>query len=332
MDVSQFVKRLWEVYILSNDQEEIGELLDTTDENITVIGTGKHEFYECREEFVTALAKEERERQEIAFHIQSLWTREMKIDEDVSLVYGGLHVTGVGREEDIMVDMDTRYSVVLRRRGDTWKVLHIHQSLPYGDQHEGEYYPKTLLDQVEEANRRAEQMERLARTDQMTGLLNHFAFYEESERLLREKGMGCCMAIDLDDFKQVNDSYGHLEGDAVLQEVGKILGRAAGPEGVAGRIGGDEFALFCGNLTSGEEACAIAGEILAQVNRRISDGTKAFPGISIGISMVRAGESLKEAFRQADTMLYEVKRGGKNGYRFYGPAYSGICRPSKSTE
>lgn len=318
MDLCQYAKQLWKLYILCDEQETARKLLEAMDENVTIIGTGKHEFYEDRNTFARAFDREGPEREEIVFRIQSLWAKELPAGGDVRVIYGGCHVTGTGRQADVAVDMDTRYSMVFRQIDGIWKVIHIHQSLPYREQQEGEYYPKTLLDQVEEANRRAARMEKLAKTDQMTGLLNHHSFYEECSRLLEEKGSGYCMTIDLDDFKRINDSYGHQEGDAVLQEVGKILRQVVGQKGVAGRIGGDEFALFSGELFSNEEACAMAGEIMAQVDLRISDKEVVFPGVSIGISQVRAGEGLKNAFRRADVMLYEVKRNGKHGYRFYG--------------
>lgn len=151
----------------------------------------------------------------------------------------------------------------------------------------------------------------------MTGLLNHHFFYKESQCLLEQKKTGYCMTIDLDDFKQINDSYGHQEGDAVLQEVGRMIRQAAGPGSVAGRTGGDEFALFCTDLASDADACAVGEEILRQTDHRIRERKGVFPGVSIGISRIREGESLKEAFRRADIMLYQVKRQGKHGYRFY---------------
>ncbi len=317
MDLCQYVKQLWELYMSCDNEEAASQLLDVMDETITIIGTGKHEFYESREEFVKAFGMETPERAEIEFHIQSIWAREVKLGDDASMVYGELHVTGRGRQAKIGVDMDTRYSMILCRKEGKWKVTHIHQSLPYREQQEGEYYPKTLLDQVEEANKRAEQMEKLARIDQMTGLLNHHFFYKESQRLLEQKKTGYCMTIDLDDFKQINDSYGHQEGDAVLQEVGRMIRQAAGPGSVAGRTGGDEFALFCTDLASDADACAVGEEILRQTDRRIRERKGVFPGVSIGISRIREGESLKEAFRRADIMLYQVKRQGKHGYRFY---------------
>ena len=321
-NICQYAKRLWELYMFGETPEEAQELLEAMDEKISIIGTGKHEFYEELAAFADALGMEEPEREAIQFHIQSIWAKEQAVSDGVKLVYGGLHVTGTGRYAEVAVDMDTRYTMVFQRTAkeesgqkEVWKLVHIHQSLPYIDQQEGEYYPKTLLDQVGEAKERAAYLEQLAAMDQLTGLLNHSAFFNQSGQLLRERGGGYCMTIDLDDFKQINDSYGHLAGDAVLQKMGTILRHAVENRGVAGRVGGDEFAAFLDGISSSEEACAIAEQMMAQASAESCDGT-AFPSLSIGISRTREGEKLKEAFRRADDMLYQVKRSGKHGCRF----------------
>ena len=108
MDLCQYVKQLWELYMSCDNEEAASQLLDAMDETITIIGTGKHEFYESREEFVKAFGMETPERAEIEFHIQSIWAREVKLGDDASMVYGELHVTGRGRQAKIGVDMDTR--------------------------------------------------------------------------------------------------------------------------------------------------------------------------------------------------------------------------------
>ena len=156
-NICQYAKRLWELYMFGETPEEAQELLEAMDEKISIIGTGKHEFYEELAAFADALGMEEPEREAIQFHIQSIWAKEQAVSDGVKLVYGGLHVTGTGRYAEVAVDMDTRYTMVFQRTAkeesgqkEVWKLVHIHQSLPYIDQQEGEYYPKTLLDQVGE--------------------------------------------------------------------------------------------------------------------------------------------------------------------------------------
>lgn len=325
MNLCEFAKRIWKLYLLGESTEDMQELFAALDGNISIIGTGKHEFYEELSVFAEALGMEKPEREAIEFKIQSISAKEQPVSSGVRLVFGEFHVVGTGKYTEAKVNMDTRYTMVFKRteekqeRGEEWKLVHVHQSIPYIDQKEGEYYPKTLMDQVDEANHRAEYLEHLASTDQLTGLLNHSSFYEKSERLLAERGSGFCITIDLDDFKRINDSYGHQEGDRVLQKMGEILRCLSGASGFStvGRIGGDEFAVFSAEPASGEEACAVAEEILRQAEEYAGSG-RVFPGISIGISKVEDGERLKEAFRRADDMLYKVKRSGKHGYRFYG--------------
>ena len=314
MDLRGYTERIWHFYLTEKWTENGASFLEILDEDIVVIGTGKHEFYESLEVFWEALRKEERERDEIHLTIESITSKEKRCSEDVRLVYGTLHVVGAVDNASAIVDMDCRYSVLFQKdpKG-TWKVIHVHQSLPNREQRDGEYYPKTLVGQVQEAEDRARQMEKLARIDQLTGILNHQTFFDECGKLAEQGGRFCCMAIDLDNFKQINDVYGHLEGDRVLQETGHILREISKGRGLAGRIGGDEFALFFKGLSNAEEAETIAADILGQVRAR---GEMApFPGFSIGIACMGEGERVREAFRRADQMLYQVKRGGKNGYQ-----------------
>lgn len=314
MDLCSYAEQLWHFYLTEEWTEKAAAFLQTLDEDIVVIGTGKHEFYESLAVFRKALQREEQERSEIHFTIESVSSKEKKCSEDVRLVYGTLHLVGTVENASVIVDMDCRYSVIFQKSSEgIWKIVHVHQSLPNREQHDGEYYPKTLVGQVQEAEIRARQMEELAKIDQLTGIFNHQSFFDECGKLSREKGPFCCMAIDLDNFKQINDVYGHLEGDQVLRETGRILREVSKGRGLAGRIGGDEFALFFAGLPSAEEAGKIAADILEQVRMRGETGP--FPGFSIGIACMGEGERVREAFRRADQMLYQVKRGGKNAYQ-----------------
>lgn len=314
MNLCSFTEQLWHFYLTEEWSEKAGVFLQTLDPNVIVIGTGKHEFYESRAVFEEALAREAQERSEIRFSIESITSREKVCSPDVRLVYGTLHLVGTVKKVNVIVDMSCRYSIVYAKEGDGgWRIVHVHQSIPNLDQRDGEYYPKTLVGQVQEAESRAQQMEQLARTDQLTGILNHQTFFDECDRLARNPGTFYCMVIDLDDFKQINDSYGHLEGDRVLQDMGRILQEAVADQGLAGRVGGDEFSLFLTKLSAPEEAEQMAAVLLAQVQKRKEQGP--FPGISIGVAKLSQSESVRSGFRRADQMLYEVKRCGKNSYR-----------------
>ncbi len=314
MDLCSYAEQFWHFYLTEEWNEKAAAFLQTLDEDIVVIGTGKHEFYESLAVFQKALQNEKKERSEIHFTIEPVSSKEKKCSEDVRLVYGTLHAVGLVDDASAIVDMDCRYSVIFQKNPEgKWKIIHVHQSLPNWEQHDGEFYPKTLVGQVKEAEDRAQQMERLAKMDQLTEILNHQSFFDECGKMAGGDGAFCCMAIDLDNFKQIKDIHGHLEGNRVLRETGQILKEISRGRGLAGRVGGDEFALFFTDLASAEEAGTIAEAILEQARKRREE--MPFPGLSIGIARMGKGERVRDTFRRADQMLYQVKRGGKHAYQ-----------------
>lgn len=159
----------------------------------------------------------------------------------------------------------------------------------------------------------------LARTDDMTGLLNVRGFTMQAEKLFglaaRHNRPVVLAYMDLDNFKQVNDNFGHSEGDKVLQAVGKKTLTTLRTTDVAGRLGGDEFAIV---LPETDEAGARAS--FAKLRDALLQEMKEhnWPiSFSIGVVFFDAPVStLDEAIKIADGMMYQVKRGGKNNVIF----------------
>jgi diguanylate cyclase (GGDEF)-like protein len=147
-----------------------------------------------------------------------------------------------------------------------------------------------------------------ARRDPLTRLLNHQAFSDGFESELRRAhryGHGLSLVyLDIDDFKQINDTRGHPEGDRVLREVARLLGEGLRSSDLAGRMGGDEFAV---GLIESDAAAADA--FLTRLRKRIggSDLPEDF-AISAGSAHFPSdGPSTDELFRLADARLYESK-------------------------
>ncbi len=159
---------------------------------------------------------------------------------------------------------------------------------------------------------------RLAMIDPLTAILNRRAFMLEYERELsrcmREK-TGLALAIfDLDHFKDVNDSYGHLVGDKVLRRVADTLRASLRGHDVIGRYGGEEFALL---MPGADTAAALAGTERARLavgERPIQAGSLRIPiTVSAGVAAVgSAGADWESLLRSADAALYEAKRSGRN--------------------
>ena len=308
MDLCKYTEELWRLYSLGSIEEIEAHVFDRMSDDVVIIGTGKHEVYKSLEAFRQSVSLEEEERSQIRFRIENFSCSEKQLNDHTSLVCGELHLVGIGLDENVLVDMDTRFSMLYLMEDGDWKLVHIHQSIPYAEQMEGEYYPKTLMDQVSE-------LALLVKTDLLTGVLNHQTFYGFAAQLSESESGGYFMVIDLDDFKLINDTHGHLYGDRVLKEIGAVLNASIGTGDFAGRIGGDEFALYLSGLPDDAAAERMAAGIIRRIAEKGNRKDCVLPGISIGIAPKRAGESSMEAIRYADANMYEAKRSGKNRYK-----------------
>jgi len=135
----------------------------------------------------------------------------------------------------------------------------------------------------------------------------------------KEGERSALLMIDADHFKAINDTFGHAEGDRVLAEVGRIIKNSCRTADVAGRIGGDEFAIFMRSIVEPENACQLAERLQRQVclafeNTPLSGKVS----LSIGIALCpEHGDRFDTLFQSADKALYLVKARGRGSYRVY---------------
>ncbi|MBQ6342362.1 MAG: diguanylate cyclase [Anaerolineaceae bacterium] len=161
------------------------------------------------------------------------------------------------------------------------------------------------------------ELERRARTDTLTGLLNKSATQELVDMMLsghqKENSLYALLILDIDFFKQVNDTFGHAEGDRVLAEIGRIINNNCRGQDVAGRIGGDEFMIFMRDISSPDNAAALAERLQNEVRSAFSeDKLKGRISFSIGISLYpENGKTFQELYKAADHALYSVKKNGR---------------------
>lgn len=164
----------------------------------------------------------------------------------------------------------------------------------------------------------------LADRDAMTGLYNRSAFGRRVDGILRsgvdEGNIHAFIMIDLDDFKTINDTYGHIVGDQVLEQCATLLKSCFRASDLVSRMGGDEFAVF---MTSAGSAAQVAEKVqrfLAGLqNIKFIEGDSASPAASIGISLYPThGADSNTLYDQADIALYKIKGSQKNDYCFFG--------------
>jgi diguanylate cyclase (GGDEF)-like protein len=162
-----------------------------------------------------------------------------------------------------------------------------------------------------------ERLAHLAMTDPLTGCANRRHFIERAQDVIALAGrrrMPLSLAIlDLDDFKQVNDRFGHPAGDAVLAMVGSVIDEHMRPTDLAGRIGGEEFALLmpdthaAGARLLADRLRVAIGEAMVQI-----DDAEIRVTSSLGVAGMRSGENFGQLYARADTALYRAKQSGRN--------------------
>ena len=170
--------------------------------------------------------------------------------------------------------------------------------------------------------RNARRLERLARTDPLTGLDNRLFFSERLDAAFLGANNGEQFAvhfIDLDGFKDVNDSFGHSQGDLLLQAAVLRLKNAIGERDVLARFGGDEFAILQAGTSDADAAATLAKRVISAMSAPFAiEGNAITVTASIGITIYSAETATPDAMMiEADLALYRAKSDGRNCYRFH---------------
>jgi diguanylate cyclase (GGDEF)-like protein/PAS domain S-box-containing protein len=159
----------------------------------------------------------------------------------------------------------------------------------------------------------------LANTDPLTGIMNRRAIFNSSDKLHDIKDIAVLM-LDIDNFKQINDTYGHEKGDMVLKSIVDTCNNNLREEDAFGRLGGEEFIIILYN-TDKAKAKEIASRLVQEVSKQKISDDKISVTVSIGMVMndCKKYGSLSEILNDADKTLYKAKASGKNQYQLFSP-------------
>ena len=221
-----------------------------------------------------------------------------------------------------LTDLIMRYAApgeaAERRR--VWWSFYGHPKFDQGGKFLG--YRGSARDVTVEYERKLEDS-RLAEYDSLTGLANRHRMGRRLDSILaayKSAKRSCAvMMLDLDRFKQVNDSMGHPAGDELLRQVAERLRNIIGDRGEIGRLGGDEFQVILPDLDDRGKLGELAGKVIQIISQPYPiDGKRAIIGTSIGVAVAPYdGLEKDEMVRASDLALYAAKKGGRGQFRFY---------------
>jgi diguanylate cyclase (GGDEF)-like protein len=178
-----------------------------------------------------------------------------------------------------------------------------------------------LLEDITERRSSEARISHMARFDELTGLPNRMNFRNEIGRMLKlgdSSAMSALLFIDLDQFKQVNDTLGHPCGDQLLCMVADRLREMLRAEDFVARFGGDEFVVFQRSIKANHDAADLAMRIVEQLSERYEiDNHQVEIGASVGIALTEPGVSADHLLKNADMALYRAKASGRGTFCFF---------------
>ena len=185
-----------------------------------------------------------------------------------------------------------------------------------------------IVQDISERKRAEEQIRRQASTDALTGLPNRTVFFDHmtlaKAGALRNGNIFAVLFLDLDRFKDVNDSLGHLVGDQLLKMVGERLKSCVRQVDTVARFGGDEFTIILPEISHDHDAAVVSEKILERLSNPFTlDDQELYIGASIGITIFpNDAEDEITLLRNSDMSMFKAKEEGRNTYRFFSPEMS----------
>lgn len=321
-DVEKFCHFIWYEYLVEHNYGMVGEYAD---EKVSVIGTGRHEVSRNLQEFVSSFEEEEHGWTG-KFVIENEWYQATEAAPGLYIVIGEIQ-TKEDAEDRIVYDFSFRFTMVVREDGESYKVLHLHQSVPDYNQSSDEFFPKRIIEQsnemlkkkIEQRTRELEESHKkvihYSHYDFLTDLMNRYYMEEQVEQAMKDYPYGAMIMLDIDNYKRINDSYGHPVGDEVLKMIAAAL-KGVFTGCLTGRVGGDEFLIYvpdhqiprqkikCLMEQFFEEWREHQKKLRLEFEVTVSAGAGWYP---------EHGVDYQSLWSKVDKVLYQMKDSGKNG-------------------
>lgn len=327
MGKSEYIKRVEEFINSYFVERNVKKCMSFFRKNICWFGTGKFEVGNSIEEVERLLEAYVRQSPE-GFSIEKLWLDSREYSKNLHMVFGE-YLVGKKTKKGYNFQVEIRVTYLCVECEGEILISSVHTSVANDLQKVGEYFPISLMEaennrleaivhektkEIEEqkvmlieANKKLQQ---LAITDELTGLLNQRAIIGNIRKVIKENlKKYAIMIIDIDNFKSVNDTYGHLVGNEVIRTVGHMVKSFESHYLFSGRYGGDEFIILTENI---EKALYIESKVHSNLLEYNFEGIGHKITVSIGISEWESFNSFEVFLSEADKKLYKAKKLGRN--------------------
>ncbi len=296
------------LYPTSNNASDISDYFD---DNLTYIGTGKDECFTTAQDFLQMRAQCSKNLN-IRFNIINEWFKYRQISPDIFLIFGCLRIKEEDSgNKDLLIEMDTRFSALVEITGDTYKILHIHHSSPYLEQGNDNFYPKTIS---EKANYLITKYKQDAYMDPMTGHLNPNVFIKYVNDSIKSDPLGTLYLIDINNFKRINDRYGHKKGDSVIIDLANLLPSIFEQDAYISRLYGNGFAVF-EHSNADKADINLKSNIISDKFTFLTKNFRLIHGLSccVGTASVHnEKDSFDSLYKIANNNLFKAKKKKKN--------------------
>lgn len=246
----------------------------------------------------------------------------------------GMHIGDITHPEDALTDLAIAQSMVAgdseektrekryRHKSGYYIWVNVTSSMVREADGKPKYY-STVVEDISRRKQVEEQLLHLANHDALTSLPNRSLLLDRLSQALmfaeRSGGQVAVMLIDLDRFKNINDSLGHEAGDKIIMEIARRLSASVSAGDTVARLGGDEFVVIRPDVVREDAVVLVAKQILEAMSQPMMiQGHEFYPTGSIGISMFpKDGSDSQALLKNADTAMYRAKDAGRNNFQFY---------------
>ena len=310
-----------EAYFLKRDLKKTLRFFDPM---VNGCGTGMDEKAYGFDDFIRLFKRDiEQAPEKIDYELTDIDINASR--DGLGIVFCGFNISTRILGQEIRFN-NFRLSLIFTKGKNKWLIVHMHISLPTDAHEEDEAYPikeleernqtlsRLVAEKTESLHEALVEINKIAVTDRLTGLFNRNrieeSFNHELQLARRYKKKFAIILIDIDNFKLVNDCYGHMIGDNVLSEFSRVLSAGVRETDVLGRWGGEEFIIICPETDIDQAAC-LAKHLREQVETHhfaIVDHKTA----SFGVAAYQAGDNYDSLIKRVDQALYLSKTRGRN--------------------